>query len=84
MNVAMFTFLVAMGDPNFLPSNPQPEGPEVKSMKQTTGNLNQLDKEEANQPQEQEYNRNDKALDYQLDDAFQESTDNKPNKKEDL
>lgn len=89
MNLAMITLLVAMGDPNFLPSNPAAakQDPKLDSMVETTGDLNKIDQNESKQLQEQEYNRNEETLDYELDDAFKEATGDdqvKKNKKEDL
>ncbi len=88
MNLALIPLVLAMGDPNFLPSNPANTqmDPKLDSMVDTSRNLNQVDQQESKQLQEErKYNQNEDPLDYKLDDAFKEATgDDQAKKKEDL
>lgn len=88
MNLFIIPLVLAMGDPNFVPSNPADTRmePEADAMLDTTRNLNQVDQTQSKQLQEEKkYNQNEDPLDYKLDDAFQEATGTRPDKtKEEL
>lgn len=77
MKLFIFPLVLAMGDPNFVPSNPADTkmDPELDSMIDTTRNMNQIDQKQTKQLQEErKYNQNEDPLDYRLDDAFKDAT----------
>lgn len=83
MRLFILPVVLAMGDPNFIPSNPVPSN--LKSgadpMLDSTRTLNQIDQTNSHQlQQEDKYNQNEEQLEYRLDDAFKEVTS--PDKEE--